>query len=273
MPELNPLRIAVDAEDNVTKFEYQAGVYVTKEGEFRVDLDERLIDIAEKMLKAGTGVSVDYVPRSRTYKVAGKALDRITTFIRDCATEYMACEKVTERVIVYGHSSQVCVWVNKDKTLAVNGCQAEKGGTWFKGSDLHGTSHAPFYTVGLAAAVYDKTTYRRKTGDTTTWKRCSDTKNEVIDQLNSWVALSINPNHDSYKQMPYTPEAATFFFNMMLNLCHLAVKMDEFFGSPERLALAISEKRLLTAPTPEASVPLAAYPNSRPPTYGIQMGD
>jgi len=206
------------------------------------------VEIAEKMPRIGTGVSVDYVPRSQTYKVAGKALGYIATFIRDCAKDYLACEKVTERVIVYGHDIKVAVWINKDKTLAVNGCGAKDGGIWFKGSDIHSSRTVPFYTVGLAAAVYDKTTYKRKTGNTVTWQWCDDEDDKAIDQLNSWTGLTIHPDHDDYKQMPYTPEAATFFFNMMMSLCRLAVQMDEFFGSPEKLAIAISEGRLLGPP-------------------------
>jgi hypothetical protein len=40
-------------------------------------------------------------------------------------------------------------------------------------------------------------------------------------------------------------EAAWFFYSMMMNLCKLAVQLDSFFSSPEELADAIKQQRLL----------------------------
>jgi hypothetical protein len=270
MPELNPLWIAVEHEDGQTKFEYQAGVYVTKDGQFHVDLDERLAEIAEKMdgERHTAGVCLALGRGSKKHKVHGKVLGYIATFIRDCAKDYLACEKITERVIVYGHDLKVAVWVDGDGKLYPNGCHDEGGqrkGGWFKGSDLCSSRTAPYYTVGLCAAVYDKTTYKRKSGSTVSYDRVRDTPDvddeegkrfkqpdEIIIKLNSFCGLQTNPERTDYKQMPYTVEAANFFYKMLLSMCRLAVEMDNFFGSPEKLTNAIREDRLLNAP-PEPS--------------------
>jgi len=241
MPELNKMNIAVEANDG-TLFEYAAGVYVTKEGAFRVDLDERLADIAEKMPRIGTGVTIDYVARNKNWKVSGKALGYVATFIRDCAKEYLTCETEIHRVIVYGHNLEVAVWLGKDGKLYPNGCDHD--GKWFK-TDVSSNRGVSFYSVGLGAAVYDKTVYKRKTGATVTWEYVRKSDDPVIKDLNSFTGININPERDDYQQMPYTPEAAAFFYRMMLGLCRLAVEMDSFFGDKERLQLAISQGRML----------------------------
>jgi len=269
MPELNPLWICVEHEDEQTKFEYQAGVYVTKEGQFHVDLDERLAEIAEKMdgERHTAGVRLAF-GRGKKHKVHGKVLGHIATFIRNCAQDYLTCEKVTERVIIYGHDLKVSIWVGTDGSLHTNGCHdtgGQREGGWFLGSDINASRSTPYFSVGLCAAVYDKTTYKRKSGNTVSYERVRDTPgvdadedapfvkpDEIVIQLNSFCGLEVNPERMDYQQMPYTAEAANFFCKMLLSMCRLAVEMDSFFSSPAKLANAIKEGRLLGPPPPKA---------------------
>lgn len=248
MPQLNPLWIRVEAEDKKTFFEYKAGVYVTKDGVFHVDLDERLCEIAEKLPKHEHHVEVDYVARNQNWKIHCKVLGYAANFIRACAQDYLACEKVTERVIVYGHNLEVAFWVDGQGRLCQNGCNAD-GGQWFKGSELQSTRSVPFYSVGIGAAVYDKTTFKRKSGDTVTWEFVRDEKkDEALNKLNSFCHLHMDPERGSFNTMPYTVEAAEFFYKMLMALCSLAFQMDNFFGSPEKLQLAISQGARLLGP-------------------------
>lgn len=242
--KINDVRIAAEGKDG-TKFEYKAVATVTTDGgRFTVELHEDLCEIAEKMHHPGMSVEFSY----SKWRVSGHNLRDIVRFIESCASEHLTCETKVERVIVYGYKLWIHFWLEPDGTIQPNGAGRE--GAWFKGSYVaRSTECCSHYSVGFAARVLDKTSHIRKTGTNVTYELVRESKDEAIDGLNSFVRLDIGDSDrglgEDYKEMPYTPDAAKFFYGVMVNLCKLSKSIHEFFGDEPKLIKAINAGKLL----------------------------
>lgn len=252
MPQLADQNIAVEAEDG-TEFEYKAVTHVTKDGhEFTVSLDERLVESARKLEREARHVTVHLTHQK--WRVCAAKLVEAVEFIKACAKDYLACETVTERVIVYGYHLNVSYYKDEAGHIRPNGVGCTGGG-WAK-TEVNANHPVSFYSVGLAAAVFDKTSYKRSSGTTHQWDLVRlDDRTQPAALLNAWCGLSIEPEdlgnncQRLYKEMPYTDEAAMFFHGLLLNLSTLAETVGAFFGDAKRLQAAIaSGQRLLSLP-------------------------
>lgn len=60
-------------------------------------------------------------------------------------------------------------------------------------------------------------------------------------KLNAFVGMS-HDEKGNYEEMPYTEEAAEFFYQFLVGLCTLAEKTEVFFADRDRLNRAIENK-------------------------------
>lgn len=231
--------MSIDAEDG-TKFECVSTVHVSKDGSrFTVTLDERLNVSAYRLLsgKYKVGIATSHGKE----RITAAKLDDAIQFINACAMDYMACECVTERVIVYNYLIDLDYWRMPDGTLCPNGAD-RKGGGW---RSRQSSRSAKFYSLGFSAAVYDKTSYKRASGVTHKWSRvCASDKDAIAVALNSFVNLDINPD-DQHEEMPYTEAAARFFHGVMLAMCQLGESVRCFFEDKDKLQIAIDKGQKL----------------------------
>lgn len=256
MPQLDDIQLAIEAKDK-TKFECRAIVHVAKDGRtFTVSLDDRLYDSARKLESQHRGVTVIWSRGKNRLQVS--RLGEATAFLRACAEDHLNCESTTERVIVYSYRLDVCYWRMPDGTLRTNGCNSSSG-KWNETSKgpLSSSGHVEHYSIGFAAAVYDKTTHKRSSGLTYTWERVreeqiKDTEHPAR-RLNSFVRLAVDPEKE-HEEMPYTDQAAEFFYGVMMTLCQLGDNLQRFFNDKARLQIAIAKgSRLLPLSTPANS--------------------
>jgi hypothetical protein len=247
MPELKPQAIYYRAKDETT-YNRKVKVSVTGDGEFSVELPDDLERIARKRLGEDMRLQNEVKiharygdkPRIRT-KVVAYAIN----FLKDCARIYSECETVTERVIVYRTNMEVDFWIDrKTGTHLPHGAIDGFGddGQWWtpKSFKKHSFDRHDYFSIGVVAIVRDRTSYKRETGVTYTWAVPEhDEDDPSVALLNGFRGVNFNPTDDGAKIMPYTPQAAQFFARMMLSLCKVAKELDEFFGDPEKLRLAI----------------------------------
>lgn len=246
------------------KMEFTSSVTLDQDGTFNVSIPDDLRDTAHALLrdKRSHEVHITKPATSHSYRASGKRLDDVKAFIRAAMAEHLKCEVITERVIVYGHAHNVCYSVASDGSVHANGYLAEEaGGTpgnyGRHGGELHATNHAPLYSVGLGARVMDKVTYRRASGDKTIYKRHPDFPGSHLSFdspakcLNAFAGLSIDPERSTVEEMPYSDEAAMFFYDAMAAMCKLSEQVKNFLGDKQALMVAIEQRAslLLTGPS------------------------
>jgi hypothetical protein len=115
------------------------------------------------------------------------------------------------------------------------------------------SNYVPAYSLALAAEVVCRVTTTRRDGtDITEYVSVSD-HDEINGvslgpwgrQLNKWCGF----RQDDAKELPYTEQAAQFFYNAMLSLVRLADNMHQFFKKPPEELMASMSGLLLPGTT------------------------
>jgi hypothetical protein len=252
MPALPKQRVFARAAD-ATIYDQMVTAAVTVEGVFTLGVPDDLIDIAETLKHSAEWIKehieIDHCRGSRLHV---KTLAIGINFLRACAEEFLKVDITTDRLIVYSLKLFAECWLDKNGKIQPNGEDDDGSGGWWKPKhekftlSLHAT--CPQYALGVGAQVWDRTTYHRSTGKTFTWERAEGEDGDPIDQLHRFVRLHLHPEESEFhvETMPYTPEAAMFFVNILLGLCSIIKNVDDFFADPKRLEAAIGGRLALT---------------------------
>jgi len=250
MPQLNNVHVSAKCPKSGEEFSYSAAASVSKDGGvFWVELHPALTNIAEKLTHTEKWryQNIGFKHSHGRLKLECRDLSKGQQFLCTCAADYLSVETTTQRVIVYGQQTAVAFWQGEDQKIYPSGAY-KVNGTWRKFQDglLEGNDHTNFYTLGVSAVVFDKVTSHRPSGDTVHYERVRidlDDANTQAEKdicwLNGFVRLSIDPEDSQFKQMPYTPEAASFFLQLMLQICRMADSMEKFLTDDRILQLAI----------------------------------
>lgn len=260
MAKLPPIQFHHSNETG-EKMEFRANVTIDKDGTFNVSIPDELQPIARALQAAKHHVGLSKPGNANQWRVSGKRLDDCRSFINKAMVDYLKCEVATERVICYGHSLRVTSAKEESGRYHPNGYIAQRavgkvgggndvGYQWI--GELNATEHAKLYSVGLGAKVFDKVTYRRASGEKVEYKR-AHFDHEISDSpgtlLNSFIGLDLVPEYS--QQMPYSDEAAQFFYDAMLAMCKLADQVGTFLGNKEKLMRAIEHRVGLLPPGSE----------------------
>ena len=241
------------------ELEFTSGITVDKEGLFHLTIPDELEDVARAVIKKGDTYSLTR-PR-QSLRLSGPGLETCEALIKKTMCEYLACDVKEELVIVYGVLTQVAYAKHRDdNTIGPNGYHMSecRGGRNFDfHGDLDALKRSNFYTVGVIAEVRKKITYTRAAVIKHEYKWPDYPNNHGVSddpgqRLNSFIGVRVDPK--KLKEMPYTDEAAQFFYEMMLGMCHLADRIESFFGDEESVKDAIKNgggPLSLPAPTGE----------------------
>jgi len=268
MPSLPDQFIRVEAKDK-TVFNYKAPCNVSSEGEFSVLLDGRLEGIAQKMLRVNRSKEDEPyhswnqdVHLKHSYgkaRVCAKKLDAAAAFICACAKDFIEGEQATERVILYNATLDVAFW-RAGAGIYPNGCGPgiSQGRWWIpktKAAHIASRNDAKeAFAIGIGAAVFDKITTTRSTGKTVRFELVKDEENRHDQQedpalkLNSFTGLNLDTDSATNMEMPYTPQAAEFFYSVLIGLCKMGESLDAFLADKERMQNAISQSGLKKLP-------------------------
>lgn len=171
--------------------------------------------------------------------ITGKDLIACEELIKQAGEEYVACEVKSETVILYRAVTEASYYKSPEGKIFPNGSFKEAG------HDRGGKWHGPFnanhrttaYRVGFVAVCREKTTYIRSSNTKAEYKYHPKGLGEYGKLLESFCAITVTESE--MKEIPYTEEAAKFFYETMMGLCHLADRIDSFFNDDEALANAI----------------------------------
>lgn len=240
------------------KFESQAGevleftsnVSVNSQGLFSINVPAELKESLESLSKSlGLGVQR---ARKNLY-VSGRDLSDCKQLIENAAEDYLKCEIKRECIILYKYINDTTYY--KDFATGeifpngtyVDDYQGNKG-AW-KGS-LDATHRSGFYSVGLSAMIVDKISYIRASGTRIEYDRPDDVHTFSPETYKEKLASFCGLWHYEPAEMseiPYTEEAAKFFFETMMGLCKLADRLEMFFEDDKNVTRAIKSQAKLLA--------------------------
>jgi hypothetical protein len=220
-------------------------------GEFSVTIPDELETAAKQISNSHGSVYGVKIDRPRSYlKVCGPTLEGCKAFIAHAAEDHLHCEITSEIVIVYGVSNKVAYVKDSDGGFYNNGYEAGDryrpgDGAWL--GTLNGCgSSSNFYQVGLAARAIKKTTYARSSGVKTVYERVESSEipsGSWLERLNGFVGLHIPFNKvGSLQQLPYSEDAAMFFYGVLMSMCQLADRIDGFIGDSKTVRAAIENQ-------------------------------
>ena len=257
MPAIGSEWIKVRSEDHAggEPFSFKTEISVDRDGKFTLTIPEELFPTVLANAKAMSEVSVGKMRVNYYVMTSTKA--KGIEFLRRVAQDYIACEVVRELVILYTTSAHVTYYKLPDGVIVPNGAfdreyNSRKPGT---GGGWHGLASTDWghswyegntYSVGLMACVYVRITAKRKSGDQIGWERFSGDHHApttYADKLNSFVGGGFaDRDRDRCQSMPYTEEAAEFFYNAMLAVCKLSDRIESFFGDVNNIHRAIEAR-------------------------------
>lgn len=250
MPALGTEWIKVRPENysGGESFSFKTEISVNREGWFTFTIPEELEATARANAKKHVGVSVGKM-RVNNYIMTRTKKEGIE-FLRVAAQDYVNCEVTRETVILYTTRANIHYWKTAKGEIVPNGTydpdyHKNKGG-WHGNHDLHWSSSDHTYSVGLMAQAYVKVTAHRKSGDQIAWERagenCHNEPDSYLDKLNSFIGGIPTEGRESFNEIPYTEEAAKFFYEAMLSICKLSDRIESFFGNPENVKKAIESR-------------------------------
>ena len=253
MPNLPDLKFHYQGKTG-EELAFTSSASVKSDGEFSVSIPEVLLPLARHLIGKFPQVKLASHAHNAPLRFYAANLTEIKRVIAACAEEYLKCEVKKERVIVYSHVCHVSFWRRKDGSLCPSGVglNHNSDGGWSGVGDLHATSGADHYSVGIFAGVYDRVVTTRGTMSKTTYVDPDDWDHFAADtwgqKLNSFCGLHMEVN-DSLKRIPYTEEAAMFFYQTMMALCGMADRLDAFLKDDKLVqqAIASGAKNLLTS--------------------------
>ena len=249
MPKLPDQLFRVVAKDGEKLVFDKVSASVTSGGLFSIRVPSVLeTAVLHLGLARDTGLHKDahgWLVRSHTLDGARKA-------ILDAMSNHLECEVVTDRLILYNIDLTASYAVTPDGGLLPTAGDSE-GAQWhsFHTGEMFTSNNQPdMFHCGLVAGVFDRTRYIRPTHTNIKWSPVTVGSHfdhsQPANRLNSFI-VSMNPSEQSYRSMPYSDEAATWFVNAMLAICHLTHGLDRFFGNAENIA-RIQSGQMLTLP-------------------------
>lgn len=239
---------------------FVAPAMVSNAGEFSLGIPQDVASTAQHVLDKrvyGGARNPSWHTRVRltqsadVWWVKGSTLEHCKDFVEAVIAERLASQKVRELVLVYATEGKVAYVKDDRGQLYPNGYACSEAyhsnrARWH--GTLHATRTARHYQVGLVARVLEKTTYTRGADSSVKYAFVNDADlGPAGRRLNSWVGVELSPEDqpriNEMRQMPYTEEAAAFFYDAMHAMCTLADRLESFFGSEEVVQKAIQERQ------------------------------
>lgn len=230
--------------------EFTSAIDVTAQGRFRAILPPELLEIAPVVLRQEPFLACGIETGKVNTRLTAPTLDLLREAIGSAGKEWASCEETVETVILYAHDLRVSYNQTEDGAIHPNGYTPD-GTQGKRRGKLNATERDTHYRIGFAATVREKVVYRRA-GSTTVKYRLPPRQDgdhrypeSYHDKLLSFTGLRIEPSR--MQEMPYTEEAAKFFFEIMVGLCAMADRIETFFADQDQVHQAIRQGRSVLA--------------------------
>lgn len=215
-------------------------ISVNSEGEFYTDCPEKLRSCVDGV----TDGKNFYRWNNKKDQLFSSSLERLKSGILQALKALLTPEISTVLVIQYNIESHISFAENAEGKIFPNAFY--DGANWPADDRLLYGNHDACrasdggYSLTIGAEALKKTTYRYGTKENITYETYTDT--EAAEQLNAWVCFRLP---DDSKEMPYTDDAARFFYNLMLGMAEISKKIQHFAGDDQRLIELIESQQLL----------------------------
>ena len=272
MPKLTNHKFTIENELKQA-FSFNSEVFVDKDGEFSCTVPDYLVET----LNLVAGQHDRHRQKLYTKKLAknirayAPSKSELISFVEAAHNQFYQAEVTTDLIICYDYFAEVSYWQNPDGSIAANGAAPGAvprkddgtGGEWamsnLKNSSttICATNTTSHYSVGLFAGVYKRKTYTRVSGVTVKWERINQFSGrddrEWLAKLTGFCGIHPSRAPEHMKQMPYSDEAAKFFYDMMISMCEIGRQFNAFFGDQSNVLAAIAGTgpSLLAAPGAE----------------------
>lgn len=248
MPKFKTIEIT-RANKTGEKRSEQFDIHVDAYGEFYTAPPEDVLNAAISMPLV-CGATVHSPRRNARERIACSTFEGLVQNLVAAMDETMAVDITTERVIVYTHQAQLSLWQDADGSLHANGCigndSHENGGRWNDaGAGISATNKPGHFSIGLAAWVFDKVTYQRPNAqrlefNIPAWEHSHLDYSTWGAKLNGFLlARPLYP--ESFSCMPYTEDAAEFFYRSIIGMADVGISLHEFFGDKSNIHDAIAQ--------------------------------
>ena len=256
--------------DSEEVIDFNSDIYVDSGGTFYARIPEQY---EEGLIALGT---VSHIGRGRslTLRLSGSTLEELLYNVQHALDQYMISETRTEYVIIYDVESSCHYYVGQTGQIFANGYDAQNQEKT-KNDDYCGwasTLNAEFqhfanhnserdYSIKLKAEVVKKVIHQRgESFKNVTEHRPDDEEiGEYGNRLNSFVHVVMSKDK---KEMPYTEDAARFFYTAMIALAIIADKITNFFQDDKQSVIdKINSGRLLNAHADKGYVPTSGSEN------------
>lgn len=279
MPKLTNHTFAITTGDGQRHY-FESEIHVSTDGEFSCTVPDFLVEalgsVGEGSNKFRPTLYVEKLKVNHRAYAPSKA--DLLKFVDEAHRQHYQAVVTTDLIICYDWFAEVSYWLNPDGTMAANGSMPDaarrnddgSGGNWAdhklkSGQTICANSTAKHFSVGVYAAVHKRTTYTRVSGATVTWERITqfDSQSPLGEwgkKLTGLCGLSEPKSAEHLRQMPYTDEAARFFYESMMAMCEIGRRFKNFFGDEANVMAAIEGRgpSLLAGPSLAAKPALAA---------------
>lgn len=238
--------------------EFESRVAVSSSGEFSftlpTELEETAAAMKDRQAPEFAGVSIGW-GRSH-FRLTTKQLDLGPRAIKALLSEHLACEVVERDVIAYRYRSGVHYFKTTAGVIAPCGYDCgQLSGEWKGKKERFSNELSDLYSLEFVAFALVETTYRRKLSEKLVY-RCWKHPVSHFDladpraRLNAFVRL--NPPVGSadesgigaFTVIPYTPEAAEFFYRTMISFCRIDDQLSSFFSDNAAVQKAIASGQM-----------------------------
>jgi hypothetical protein len=263
MGKINPIKVAERGLGSIS-FAHSYVTEVLATGIFQTHIPEDQKDVIAELAKKEAHKSVTFTNNKVGKPVLQAAsLAPLQNFLDACGRIRVETVNTTELIIFYRTTSKTAYFVAGGEVYP-NGVGAGKGDWKNPGHGSHMSRLE--YSAGITARVVAKTTARHANGFHIIHQEPSLADDTFGSRLNAFIHVAY-PNKEfwstkvegerkdplfdhhgntGWQFMPYTEEAAKFFYEMMLNVCRLSEGLNKFLGNdPVQLAEAITSMKTL----------------------------
>lgn len=272
MPKLTNHTFIVKTKDD-HRYHFESEIHVSTDGEFSCTVPEYLVGTLDAVGKQHNTLNAcRYTQKLKVnHRAYAPSKVELVRFVDEAFHEYYRAEEFSELIIGYDWFAEVSYFIRPDGTICENGtapgAEYNSGGRWASNVARNGWAitgsggGVKHFSVGVFAAIFKRTTFRRMSGDTVKYERVFSSSEIPLEmawahRLKGFTGLDQPKETHHLKQMPLTENASRFFFESMLAMCEIGRRFANFFGD-EATVLAAIEGRgptLLAPPSASSSV-------------------
>jgi hypothetical protein len=248
MPHLKTERIKFKSKMSDIGFSYETvKISVSKDGLFYVNLESVYREAIQGVL------SEKHSDTDKKIKVSSGSLDSLISILGEIFELHYSPEVTKEPVIIYNIESHISFVENNKGEIFPNGYH-DKSANWRNEDARFGQHNAAQpskngYSLTIGARAKMKTTYKYGSSEKVEYEDYYKGEHHLgtensAQRLNSWCSLYL----ENYKEMPYSDEAAEFFYNLMYGMAKLSKMIQDSTFEQENLLKLIESGNGLLLP-------------------------